>query len=91
MVDALPYLVDYPYGCTEQTLNRFLPTVITQQDPARHEARPEGRSEKKRTNLNAQEIGDDSERAKQWKRFDRNPVFDEAEVTTMVEGRRAAR
>ena len=34
MVDALPYLVDYPYGCTEQTLNRFLPTVITQSDPA---------------------------------------------------------
>src|SRR5262249_50643326 len=30
MVDALPYMVDYPYGCTEQTLNRFLPTVITQ-------------------------------------------------------------
>src|SRR5205823_25857 len=30
MVDALPYLVDYPYGCTEQTLNHFLPTVVTQ-------------------------------------------------------------
>ena len=30
MVDALPYLVDYPYGCTEQTLNRFLPAVLTQ-------------------------------------------------------------
>lgn len=29
MVDALPYLADYPYGCTEQTLNRFLPSVIT--------------------------------------------------------------
>jgi uncharacterized protein YfaS (alpha-2-macroglobulin family) len=28
MVDALPFLTDYPYGCTEQTLNRFLPTVI---------------------------------------------------------------
>ncbi|MDR3196862.1 MAG: alpha-2-macroglobulin [Planctomycetaceae bacterium] len=28
MIDALPYLADYPYGCTEQTLNRFLPTVI---------------------------------------------------------------
>lgn len=28
MVDALPFLVDYPYGCTEQTLNRFVPTVI---------------------------------------------------------------
>ena len=29
LVDALPYLTDYPYGCTEQTLNRFVPTVIT--------------------------------------------------------------
>ena len=25
---ALPYLVDYPYECTEQTLNRFLCTSI---------------------------------------------------------------
>ncbi|HID24823.1 MAG TPA: alpha-2-macroglobulin, partial [Planctomycetaceae bacterium] len=30
LVDALPYLLDYPYGCTEQTLNRFLPAVIVQ-------------------------------------------------------------
>jgi uncharacterized protein YfaS (alpha-2-macroglobulin family) len=29
LVDALPYLADFPYGCTEQTLNRFVPTVIT--------------------------------------------------------------
>ncbi len=29
MLDALPYLIDYPYGCTEQTMSRFLPTVIT--------------------------------------------------------------
>jgi uncharacterized protein YfaS (alpha-2-macroglobulin family) len=28
MLDALPYLVDYPYGCTEQTLSRFLPAAI---------------------------------------------------------------
>ena len=28
MVDALPWLVDYPHGCTEQTLNRFLPAVL---------------------------------------------------------------
>ena len=58
MVDALPYLADYPYGCTEQTLNRFLPTVITQktlQDMGLNLADIEA----KRTNLNAQEIGDD--------------------------------
>ncbi len=29
MLDALPYLVHYPYGCTEQTMSRFLPAAIT--------------------------------------------------------------
>ena len=28
VLEALPYLVDYPYECTEQTLNRFLSTGI---------------------------------------------------------------
>jgi len=28
MLDALPYLVGYPYGCTEQTLSRFVPSAI---------------------------------------------------------------
>jgi uncharacterized protein YfaS (alpha-2-macroglobulin family) len=83
MVDALPYLVDYPYGCTEQTLNRFLPTVITQKVLLDMKVDLKD-IEKKRTNLNAQEIGEDTERAKQWKRFDRNPVFDEDEVRRMV-------
>src|SRR3972149_3734919 len=40
--------------------------------------------QEKRTNLNAQEIGEDTERAKQWKRYDRNPVFDQEEVKHMV-------
>lgn len=31
MLDALPYLADYPYGCTEQTLSRFLPAAIVRQ------------------------------------------------------------
>ena len=30
MLDALPYLADYPYGCVEQTMSRFLPTAITE-------------------------------------------------------------
>jgi len=83
MVDALPYLADYPYGCTEQTLNRFLPAVIVQKvlldlgiDLA--DVRD------KRTNLNAQELGDPAERARQWKRFEHNPVFDGSEVRAMV-------
>ena len=28
MLDALPYLADYPYGCVEQTMSRFLPSVL---------------------------------------------------------------
>lgn len=83
MVDALPYLVDYPYGCTEQTLNRFLPTVITQRVLLNMQLNLKD-IQAKRTNLNAQEIDDDVARAKQWKRFDRNPVFDQDEVQLMV-------
>ena len=29
MLDSLPYLIDFPYGCTEQTMSRFLPAVVT--------------------------------------------------------------
>ncbi len=84
MVDALPYMVDFPYGCTEQTLNRFVPTVITQKilldmkiDLAE--------VEKHQTNLNAGEIGNDKDRIAQWKRFKRNPVFNLAEVQQMTQ------
>jgi uncharacterized protein YfaS (alpha-2-macroglobulin family) len=31
LVDALPYLAQYPYGCTEQTLSRFVPSVVVRQ------------------------------------------------------------
>ena len=83
MVDALPYLLDYPYGCTEQTLNRFLPAVLTQQT-LKKMGLDLAEIEKKRTNLNSQEIGDDQERAKDWKRFKRNPVFNDAELAKIV-------
>lgn len=83
MVDALPYLVSYPYGCTEQTLNRFLPSVIVQKVLINMGLDLKDIKEK-RANLNAQEIGDDKERAEQWKRWDHNPVFDQEELDDMV-------
>ena len=29
-LDGLDYLVDYPHGCIEQTMSRFLPVVMIQ-------------------------------------------------------------
>ncbi len=83
MVDSLPYMLDYPYGCTEQTLNRFLPAVITQKVLLDMGINLQD-VKTKRTNLNAQELGDAAERAEQWKRFDRNPVFDKKELDDIV-------
>ncbi|CAN5297407.1 hypothetical protein BH10PLA2_BH10PLA2_38530 [soil metagenome] len=83
MVDALPYLVNSPHDSTDVTLARFLPTVITQNILLRLKLDLKAIQEQ-RTNLNAQEIGDDRDRAKQWKRYDENPVFDVDEVRSLV-------
>jgi len=83
MVDALPYLVSYPYGCTEQTLNRFLPTIVTHK-VLRDMGLNLADIKAERTNLNAQEIGDSRERSEQWRRFPDNPVFDDAAVAEMA-------
>ncbi|MCB0392009.1 MAG: hypothetical protein KDD58_12005 [Bdellovibrionales bacterium] len=38
VLSALPYLVNYPYECTEQTLNRFISTAILNKTFAQHPA-----------------------------------------------------
>ena len=83
MVDALPYLASYPHDTTDCTLYRFLPTVITQNILKRMHL-DLAAIKQKRTNLNAQEIGDAAGRAAGWKRFEDNPVFDNAEVAHLV-------
>ncbi len=83
LVDALPYLVRYPHNTTDCTLNRFLPTVIVQGILKRMNL-DLAQIKKKRADLNAQELGDAAVRAAGWKRFEENPVFDNAEVTRMV-------
>ena len=83
MVDALPYLAEFPYGCTEQTLNRFVPTVITQKILTELGVDLKA-LRKEHANLNPQELGEAGERAAQWQRFDRNPVFREGQVDRMV-------
>ena len=84
MTDAIPYLASYPYGCTEQTLNRFLPAVITRSVIERTGIDMADIA-KRRNNLNAQEIGNPDERRAQWKRYDSDPVFDKATLDKMVD------
>ena len=83
MIDAVPYLANYPYGCTEQTLNRFLPAAQTRQ-VLRELGVSLADVKAGRTNLNAQEIGKPEERKAQWKRYDRDPVFDEELLDSMI-------
>jgi uncharacterized protein YfaS (alpha-2-macroglobulin family)/tetratricopeptide (TPR) repeat protein len=83
IVDAIPYLADYPYGCTEQTLNRFVPAVVAQK-VVKDLGVNLGEIRTKRNNLNPQELGNAQDRAAQWKRWQRNPVFDEDEMAKMV-------
>ncbi|MFU8892233.1 MAG: alpha-2-macroglobulin family protein [Luteolibacter sp.] len=83
VIDAIPYLATYPHGCTEQTLNRFVPAVIAQNmlnelGVDLHEIRT------KRTNLNPQQLGHPADRAAQWRKWHTNPVFDEAELKKIV-------
>jgi uncharacterized protein YfaS (alpha-2-macroglobulin family) len=54
LVDSLPYLIEYPYGCTEQTLNRFLPAVLVQKTLLRMGVNLED-VRRQRTNLDAQQ------------------------------------
>jgi len=83
MVDALPYLIEYPYGCTEQTLNRFLPAVLTQKT-LQNMGLDLDDVRLKRTNLNSQESGDIDVTRQRWNPRNVNPVFDSAEMETIV-------
>lgn len=80
MVESLPYLIEYPYGCMEQTLNRFVPTVQVQQVLKQLKLNLEDIA-KHRANLNAQALGQgrlvDPESQK-------DPVFDASKLADMV-------
>lgn len=84
MVDALPYLINCSYESTDATLNRFLPTVIAQNILLRMNLDLKAIQEK-RTNLNAQELGDDRARAEGWRRYKENPVFNPDEVRELAQ------
>lgn len=78
MIDALPYLLDYPYGCVEQTMSRFLPAVVTSKSLQKL-----GISLEQIAALAKQKGG--PENARLLAKLSRNPVFDTAKMNDMIQ------
>ena len=82
-LDALPYLAQYPYGCVEQTMSRFLPTVLMRK--TLQQAGINLDDLRKRTE---QQSATDAKLAGRYKllreRMNRNPVYSSAEIDKMV-------
>lgn len=76
MIDALPYLVGYPYGCVEQTMSRFYPTVLVRGTLQKMGLDLE-QVAKQRMQMNK---GDLENRFGRY----RSPVFDSKEMNRMV-------
>ncbi len=82
-MEALPYLSAYPYGCVEQTMSRFLPTVVM-----RKTLRDAGVSLDDIRKLVETRKSQDPKLAARHKmiaqRMGRNAVYSEAEVSKMI-------
>ncbi len=74
MIDALPYLVGYPYGCVEQTMSRFYPTVLVA-DTLKKMGTDLESIGKARRQMNPGDVRN---------RFGDSPVFDSAELARMT-------
>lgn len=81
MIDALPYLLEYPYGCVEQTLSRFVPAVLTKKALQQSGGITLEQLATQRRNLNPQQLTPggnvDQERlAREVRAYSRNPIYD---------------
>jgi uncharacterized protein YfaS (alpha-2-macroglobulin family) len=74
MIDALPYLAGYPYGCVEQTMSRFYPSVLVK-DTLRKMGTDLETVGKQRKQMNPPDL---------QHRFGSDPVFDSDELDKMV-------
>ncbi len=89
MIDALPYLLDYPYGCTEQTMSRFLPAVLTRRSLQDFGGYKLEDLQKIRESMNPQHLKAENptaraRREQMYRRFDQNPVFNSALMDDMI-------
>lgn len=85
MVEALPYLAEYPYGCVEQTLNRFLPALVVT-DTLKQLGLNPGAALKSHRSLNPRDIRNKAFHDSVMKKLERNPVYDEAALKRWLPG-----
>ncbi len=82
-MESLPFLAAYPYGCVEQTMSRFLPTVLMRKTVQQMGADLD--AARKRIE---QQAAADEKLAARWKlirrRMRRNPVYNPDEVDRMI-------
>jgi uncharacterized protein YfaS (alpha-2-macroglobulin family) len=90
MIDALPYLLDYPYGCVEQTLSRFVPAVLTKRALQQSGGVKLEDLAKAHRDLNAQHLGttgnvDVQRNDREHREYDRNPIYDTKLLNEIVD------
>ncbi len=81
MMDALPYCIYYPYGCTEQTMSRFVPSVLTLKTLQNMGISLE---EVKNIRGRLEEVRS-IEEGEHVKFYWNNPIFDTDELNAMIE------
>jgi uncharacterized protein YfaS (alpha-2-macroglobulin family) len=89
MLDALPFLLEYPYGCTEQTTSRFVPAVITKKALQMSGGFTLEDLKKKTRSANPQQVDESKEAyekrlAHMYRTFDRSPVYNQAVMDDMI-------
>ncbi len=89
MIDALPFLLDYPYGCTEQTMSRFVPAVVTKKTLQQAGGVALKELAKIRASLDPQKLdpdgeGYDARRANEYAHLLANPVYSDAKMNDII-------
>ncbi|MBS3763403.1 MAG: hypothetical protein KGZ25_08895, partial [Planctomycetes bacterium] len=83
MLDALPYCLDYPYGCTEQTMSRFLPAVLTLKTLQNMGINLE-KVRKARGRMDEIRRIEEGENIKIYGSYAENPVFDSKKMNKII-------
>jgi len=83
MLDALPYCLDYPFGCTEQTMSRLLSSLLTLKTLRHMGVDLEQLAEHRGRLQELERIEQGEGRRVSFTRLD-NPVFDSPKMHTII-------